>query len=86
MRNFPVLLFHSIDDRDLLSLNGLGNIRPDLFGKLIARLKKEFDIVSIEEIVRNISGDILSGERLLALTIDDGPKSNATQALPVMET
>ena len=86
MRNFPVLLFHSVDDRDLLSLNGLGNIRPDLFGKLIGRLKKEFDIVSVEEIVRNISGDIRSGERLLALTFDDGPKSYATQALPVMET
>ena len=85
MRNFPVLLFHSIDDRDLLSLNGLGNIRPDLFGKLIVKLKKEFDIVSLEELVRNISGDIRSRERLLALTFDDGPKSYATQALPVME-
>lgn len=85
MSNYPVLLFHSIDDRDLLSLNRLGNIRPDLFGKLIARLKKEFDIVSLEELVRNISGDRRSRERLLALTFDDGPKSYATQALPVME-
>ena len=42
---------------DLLSLKGLGNIRPELFEKLIVALKKEFDIVALEELVRHISGD-----------------------------
>jgi peptidoglycan/xylan/chitin deacetylase (PgdA/CDA1 family) len=86
MRNFPVLLFHSTDDRELLSFKGLGNIRPELFERLIMMLKKEFDIVSLEELVRHISGGIRSEDRLLALTFDDGPKSYATQAVPVMET
>jgi len=36
-------------------------------------LKKEFDIVSLEELVRHISGGIRSEDRLLALTFDDGP-------------
>jgi peptidoglycan/xylan/chitin deacetylase (PgdA/CDA1 family) len=85
MRNFPVLLFHSTDDRELLSFKGLGNIRPGLFERLIVMLKKEFDIVSLKELLRHISGDLRSKDRLLSLTFDDGPKSYATQAVPVME-
>ena len=86
MRNFPVLLFHSTDDRELLSLKGLGNIRPELFERLVVVLKKEFDIVALDELVRYISGDIRPEDRLLALTFDDGPKSYATHAVPVMES
>ncbi|PKL50409.1 MAG: hypothetical protein CVV37_07195 [Nitrospira bacterium HGW-Nitrospira-1] len=85
MSNYPVLLLHSIDDRDLLSLKGLGNISPELFEQLIIRLKKDFDIVALEEIVRRISGEAKTNSRLLALTFDDGPKSYVTHALPVME-
>ncbi len=85
LNNYPVLLFHSIENRDLLSLRELGNIRPELFEKLIAGLRKEFDIVGLDEIIKYISGDLKSKDRLLALTFDDGPKSYATQALSVME-
>ena len=85
MSNYPVLLFHSTDDRDLLSLKGLGNIRPALFGKLIAKLRKEFDIVSLDEIIKYISSDLKSKDRLIALTFDDGPKSYAARAVPIME-
>ena len=85
MSNYPVLLFHSVDDRDLLSLKDLGNIRPELFERLVVGLKKEFDIVALEEIVRHISGDKKPKDRLIALTFDDGPKSYATKAVPVME-
>ena len=85
MKNYPVLLFHSTDDRDLLSLKDLGNIRPELFEKLIVRLKKEFDIIGLDELVRCISGDARPKDRLLAITFDDGPKSYITQAVPVME-
>jgi len=85
MSNYPVLLFHSIDNRDLLSLKDLGNIRPELFEKLIVRLKKDFDIIGLRELVRCISGDAKPKDRLLAITFDDGPKSYITEALPVME-
>jgi len=85
MNNYPVLLFHSTDDRDLLSLRGLGNIRPELFEKLIVRLRKEFDIISLDELVRCISGSVKLKDRLLAITFDDCPKSYITHALPVME-
>lgn len=85
MNNYPVLLFHSTDDRDLLSLRDLGNIRPELFEKLIVRLKKEYDIVGLKELVGCISGSVKPKDRLLAITFDDGPRSYMTQALPVME-
>ncbi|MFZ2197344.1 MAG: polysaccharide deacetylase family protein [Thermodesulfovibrionales bacterium] len=85
MNNYPVLLFHSTDDRDLLSLRGLGNIRPELFEKLIVRLTKEFDIIGLDELVRCISGSAKQKDSLLAITFDDGPKSYITQALPAME-
>ena len=51
MNNYPVLLFHSTDDRDLLSLKDIGNIRPELFEKLIVRLKKDFDIIGLDALV-----------------------------------
>jgi peptidoglycan/xylan/chitin deacetylase (PgdA/CDA1 family) len=83
--SYPVLLFHSVDNRELLSLKNLGNIRPELFEKLIVRLNKEFDIVSLKQLVQIISGEEKSRDRLLSLTFDDGPKSYVRQAVPVLE-
>jgi peptidoglycan/xylan/chitin deacetylase (PgdA/CDA1 family) len=86
MSKFIVLLFHSIDDAERLSLKGLGNIRPDLFEKVLLSLKKEFDIVSLEEIVECISKKESSRERLLAITFDDGTESYKANAVPIMES
>ena len=85
MNNYPVLLFHSTDNRDLLSLKDLGNVRPEVFEKLIVKLMKEFDIIGLEELAGCISGDAKPKDRILSITFDDGPKSYITQALPVME-
>jgi peptidoglycan/xylan/chitin deacetylase (PgdA/CDA1 family) len=86
MNDYTVLLFHSVDDRDLLSLKGLGNISPGLFERLLLLLKKNFVIVSLDEMVKCISGETEIEGRLLALTFDDGPKSYADKALPLMES
>lgn len=85
MSKFIVLLLHSTDDRERLSLKNLGNIHPDLFEKVLVALKKGFDIVSLEEIVECISKRESSNKRLLAITFDDGPKSYALNAVPVMD-
>jgi peptidoglycan/xylan/chitin deacetylase (PgdA/CDA1 family) len=84
--HYLVLLFHSIDDRDLLSFRNLGNIRPDLFEKVVVSLKKEFDIVSLEEVIGCVSGKKERRGRVLAVTFDDGPKSYAASAAPIMES
>jgi len=80
-----VLLFHTVDDRKLHSFADLGNIHPFLFEKAIGALKKDFDVVGLDEMVDVLSGDLPVKERLLAVTFDDGPKSYAVNALPVME-
>lgn len=91
MNGHTILLFHSVDDRDLLSFRNLGNIHPDLFEKLIVFLKKECDLVSLREMASVVAGlpageNTKSGSRLLALTFDDGPKSYATKALPLLKS
>ncbi|OGW25643.1 MAG: hypothetical protein A2X59_03680 [Nitrospirae bacterium GWC2_42_7] len=86
MNKFIVLLFHSTDDRNRSSLKDLGNIHPDLFEEVLMSLKKDFDIVSLEEIVEGISKRGKSREKLLAITFDDGPKSYAVNAVPIMDS
>ncbi|MEW6108699.1 MAG: polysaccharide deacetylase family protein [Nitrospirota bacterium] len=86
MNDRIVLLFHSVDSRDLSSLKNLGNINPDIFEKLISKLKEQFDIVGLKDFIETMSGGFKKRERLLAITFDDGPKSYATNAAPVMES
>ncbi len=83
---YIVLLFHSIDDRQLLSFKDLGNVHPDSFEKALRFLKKEFDIVGLEEMMGCISGRDERHGRLLAVTFDDGPNSYALNAAPIMES
>jgi peptidoglycan/xylan/chitin deacetylase (PgdA/CDA1 family) len=84
--NNVVLLFHSTDDRDLLSLKDLGNVRPELLETALRGLRKEFDIVGLGELIENISRPGKKKGRLLAVTFDDGARSYLTQALPVLES
>jgi peptidoglycan/xylan/chitin deacetylase (PgdA/CDA1 family) len=84
--NNVVLLFHSTDDRRLVSLKELGNVRPELFEGALRGLRNEFDIVGLDELLGNIARPGKKRERLLAVTFDDGSKSYLTTALPVMES
>ena len=79
-----VLLFHSVDDRDLLSVRDLGNIRPEVFESTVTALGKEFDILSLKDAVNCISGQMRGPDRPLAITFDDGTRSYASQAVPIM--
>jgi len=83
--SYIVLLFHSVDDRSRLSLKNLGNIHPKTFEKACAALKREFDIVSVRELVGLVSGGGERRGRFLSITFDDGPKSYASDAAPILE-
>jgi peptidoglycan/xylan/chitin deacetylase (PgdA/CDA1 family) len=84
--SYVVLLFHSVDARNRLSLKDLGNIRPEIFRDVCTALKREFDVVDLRKLVDLIStGDGQQG-RFLSVTFDDGPKSYALGAVPVMES
>jgi peptidoglycan/xylan/chitin deacetylase (PgdA/CDA1 family) len=84
--NNVVLLFHSTDDRGLVSLRDLGNVRPELFEGALRGLRNEFDIVGLDEMIGNIARPGKKKERLLAVTFDDGAKSYLTSALPFLES
>lgn len=84
MNGCIVLLFHSVDPRKLLSVRDLGNIRPELFEERMKVLRSGFDIVTLREAIGYISGPKGGSDRLLAITFDDGPKSYAVHALPIM--
>ncbi len=83
---YIILLFHSVDDRDILSLRDLGNIRPEVLDKAIAALKKEFDIISLEDAVGCVSGGRRGPGRPLSITFDDGSKSYVSHAVPILES
>ncbi len=86
MNKSTILLFHSIDNRNLDSFMNVGNIHPDLFQKFLTVVRKEYDIVSLTEVVSSLTGIVKKNERLLAVTFDDGTKSYAASAVPVMES
>lgn len=86
MNKYTVLLFHSIESRDLLSLKGLGNIRPEIFRDLLAAVQERFEVVSLRDVTASASENSKGQKPLLAITFDDGPKSYLTEALPVMES
>lgn len=86
MNKYIVLLFHSIERRDLFSLKGLGNIRPEIFREVLVALQERFEVVSIRDIFRTTEGSFKGQNPLVAITFDDGPKSYVTDALPIMES
>ena len=81
-----ILLFHTTEERDRPSLRDLGNIRPVLFERLCKALKKEFDVVGLKTLVDGLSGDSGRSGRPLAVTFDDGGKSYASFAAPIMSS
>jgi peptidoglycan/xylan/chitin deacetylase (PgdA/CDA1 family) len=84
--SYVVLLFHSVDDRRRFSLEGLGNIRPEIFHQVCVALKREFDIVDLRELLDLITGRGGKKGRFLSVTFDDGPKSYALNAVPVLKS
>ena len=81
-----ILLFHATEERDHPSLRDLGNIRPALFERLCKVLKKEFDVVGVKTLADGIFGDGGMSGRPLAMTFDDGGKSYASFAAPIMSS
>ncbi len=81
-----ILLFHTTEERDSPSLRGLGNVRPALFERLCGVLRREFDVIGLRALVDGLSGDPGMSGRPLALTFDDGGKSYASFAAPLMNS
>jgi peptidoglycan/xylan/chitin deacetylase (PgdA/CDA1 family) len=61
-----------------------GEPLADWFDRLVARLVRHFEIVTLDEAARRAIAGRLSG-RTLSITFDDGYADNAEVALPILE-
>ena len=82
-RNIPIIFYHEIG-------NGKGgltefsvNVEP--FEKQIQWLSRHFNIVSIDEIIKHIKGEIKLSGRVAAVTFDGGYAGNYKYAFPVLK-
>ncbi len=75
-----VLMYHRI----------CNNSTPDIsvstknFDRQIAYLKRNFDIVSLDELVENYKRNYRLGKDIVAITFDDGYKDNYLNAYPIL--
>ncbi|KKG07377.1 polysaccharide deacetylase family protein [Methanosarcina sp. 2.H.A.1B.4] len=78
-----ILIYHRVttleNDPQLLAIN------PDNFYKQIEWLKKNYNIISIEELSDRLKDKKLP-ERSIVITFDDGYADNYLEALPILET
>ena len=85
-KNTPILTYHSLgelSDNPLIS-GKIHNISQNLFFEHLNFLKKNYVIVSVDEILHQIkNGKSINGS--CAITFDDGYLSNLDQAIPVLD-
>jgi len=76
-----VLLYHDIsDDRE----NG-ATISPELFAEHMAVLERDFNVVSLDDAVAFQSGSRPVPPNAVAITFDDGYRSNYEVAFPILK-
>lgn len=84
-----ILMFHHVRPWRAQSFapNRLLEITPEFLDAVLSAVRRAgFDIVSLDEAARRLSGPARRGEPpFAALTFDDGYRDNAEHALPVLE-
>lgn len=59
-------------------------VSPENFEAQLSILKKNFNVVSLDEMIRNLKG-LPFGRRMIAITFDDGFRDNYYTAAPLLE-
>ena len=82
-RNIPIIFYHEIG-------NGKGgltefSVSVEHFKKQIQWLSRHFNIVSIDEIIKHIKGEIKLSGKVAAVTFDGGYAGNYKYAFPVLK-
>lgn len=82
----PILIYHSVESKSKhksVSKN-IHNVKPKSFKRQLTVLKKNYDVVFVDEILRRLKkGKPVGG--LAAVTFDDGYKSVLENALPILK-
>jgi phosphatidylinositol alpha-1,6-mannosyltransferase len=76
-----ILLYHSVNSSGYSDLN----VRPDMFEKQMAFLKRHYSIVSLERAVAALRDGRLPDRPSVVLTFDDGYRDNYEKAFPLLK-
>lgn len=87
-REFIIVLYHKIfdsqKDAEKKRLLG-GGVFTNTFCRQLRYLKKNFNIVAMDDVIQFVEGRKLIPPNSLAITFDDGTKDNFQNALPILE-
>lgn len=79
-KEISILLYHSVTKN-----NWYASIDPEVFGKQMAYLKNNYQVVSLDKIVAYVKGESELDDKSVAITFDDGYLDNFTQAWPILK-
>jgi len=87
-REFIIVLYHKIfdsqKDAERKRLLG-GGVFTGTFYRQLRYLKKNFNIVPLDDVIQFVEGRKLIPPNALAITFDDGTKDNFQNALPILK-
>ena len=75
-----VLMYHSVENSDWKY-----GVSPEDFERQIAYLKKQYDVVHLDEVVSYAKGEKKISRPTIAVTIDDGYEDTYAAAFPVLK-
>jgi peptidoglycan/xylan/chitin deacetylase (PgdA/CDA1 family) len=81
-KGIKIINYHRVDDDDFDPLNL--NVKIEHFERQIRYLKRNYDIISLEQAVSSLTRGQAPG-RAVVVTFDDGYKDNYTNAFPILE-
>lgn len=79
-----IIMYHGVTSKPLFQINGR-HLPAQQFEQQLQYFKKNFDVVSLEEICRMQQENFIPKRRTIALTFDDGFLNNLQVALPLLE-
>lgn len=83
-QNLYVAMYHYVRDLKNSRYPEIKGLEYELFKEQVRFLKKEFQIVTMEEVIAAVDGKLELPERAALLTFDDGYIDHFTNAFPVL--
>jgi peptidoglycan/xylan/chitin deacetylase (PgdA/CDA1 family) len=78
-----ILAYHKVHPS--IEDNGALTVTPEDFDKQLKLLTKNYEIISLESLVKNFQLLAETGKKYVVITFDDGYKNNYEYAIPILE-